>query len=150
MTNRSVAGNTVTATPDIGEPHAEIAQPVGRQAGVFRAMADRDPAAPAILLHQLADLVDIHVAGRRPDIEMDIDIDIEFARQLEDPVDLPGMVYIVTGRPADDRCAAPQRLHNIGVGFGNAGPAFLGEDADFHIHRPAIFFGQLLQRLEAA
>jgi hypothetical protein len=33
--------------------------------------------------------VDVHRVGRVADVEMDVDVDVELARELEDALDLP-------------------------------------------------------------
>src|ERR1700752_913715 len=60
----------------------------------FGHMADYNPAAAAVLLGQVADEMDVHCLGRVADIEVDVNVDIEFASELEDPPDLTGMVGV--------------------------------------------------------
>ena len=66
-------------------------------------MTDRDAPAPSESFRQLADQVDIHIVGGRTDVEMDIDINVELAREFKDAMNLSRMVGIVTGRAADNR-----------------------------------------------
>ena len=54
-----------------------------------------------IFLRQLAHQVDVHAVGRRADVEMDVDVDVEFAGELEDALDLAGLVRVVARRAAD-------------------------------------------------
>ena len=42
---------------------------------------------------------------------MDVDVDVELARQLEDAPNLPGRVAVVARRAADQLGAALQSLH---------------------------------------
>ncbi len=126
------------------KPLAEFAQPFRRQARVLRPVADGNPTAPAELLGEVADEMNVHVVGRGADVEVDVDVDVEFARELKNAVDLSGMVRIVTGRAPDNRSAALESFHDVGVGLGDVGPALLREDAELEVDRPAIVLGELL------
>ena len=113
-------------------------------------MSDRDASPVSVTLREVADQVDVHLVGARPDIEVDVDVAVVLSRQLEYAADLPGMVRVVSGGAADHRGAALQRRHHVSVGFRHVGPAFLGEDAKLQIHGPDVVGGQLPQRLESA
>ena len=45
--------------------------------------------------------MDVHRTGRRPDVEMHVDIDIELTPQLEDAMILAGFVGVVARRRKD-------------------------------------------------
>src|SRR5262249_2845575 len=79
-----------------------------------------------------------------------VDVDVELARQLEDAVDLPGLVGVVARRAADHPGAALEPLDQERIGAGIADQAFLGKDADLDVDRPAIVGDQRLHALEAA
>src|SRR5262249_53710856 len=87
---------------------------------------------------------------RGPDIEMDVDVDVELARQLEDAMDLPGFVAVVARRAADHPGAAFEALDQQLVGAGIADQAFLRKYANFDIDRPIIVGDQRLDAFEAA
>ena len=63
---------------------------VRRQQRQLGHVADHDPPAAPVFLGQLAHQMDVHRVGRVADVEMDVDIDVELARELEDAPDLPG------------------------------------------------------------
>ena len=80
---------------------------------------------------------------------MDVDVAVVLERQLEDTPDLPGVVRVVSGCPTDHRGAPFKRRHHVPVGFGNVGPAFLGEDAQLQVHSPRVIGREPLQGLES-
>ena len=100
-------------------------------------MSDRHPAAPAILLGQVADQPDVHVMRRMARIEVDVDVDVELARQLEHAADLPGMIAVVAGCSADQAGAPLQGGDQQLVRPRIVGQAFLREDADLEVDGPA-------------
>jgi hypothetical protein len=116
----------------------------------FGHMADRDPAAAAILLGQFADEMDVHCLGRVADIEVDIDVDVEFAGELKDPPDLTGMVGVVSRRAADNSGAAFQRFGQQLLGAGIIGQPVLRKNADFDVDGPPIIGSQRLHSLKSA
>jgi len=71
---------------------------------------DHHPPAAAILLCQLADVVDEHSLGRVADIEVQVDVDIVFAGKFEYPADLAGGIGVVSWRAADHLGPAFERL----------------------------------------
>ena len=81
---------------------------------------------------------------------MDVDVDIELARQLEDAVDLAGLVAVVARRAADHLGAALEALDQQLVGSGIVDQAFLRKHADLDIDRPLVVGDQRLHALEAA
>jgi hypothetical protein len=68
-------------------------------------MADHDPAAELILLGQFEDAADIHMLGAVADIEMQVEIDIIFAREREDAIDLRRRVAVLARRGAEHWCS---------------------------------------------
>ncbi len=75
--------------PDVGQPACDLGEIVGRHDGQLAHVADRDPAAHAVLFGQIAHQQAVEIVGRRPDVEMQVDREVVFARQLEDAADLP-------------------------------------------------------------
>ena len=73
-------------------------------------VADHHPAAAPVLPGQLAHQRNVERLAAVADIEMNVDLGVEFARQLEDPADLPGMIGIVARRAADRPGPALQPL----------------------------------------
>ena len=136
--------------PGIGEPPGEGREILRRHRRQLCHMADDDPPAAAILLGQLADEVNIHVLGRIADIEMNVDVDIEFASELEDPPDLAGMIGVIARRAADRLGAALQCRDQQLVGAGIIGQPVLRENADLDVDRPAVIGDQRLHGFEAA
>src|SRR5262249_4179260 len=87
---------------------------------------------------------------RVAEIEMHVDIDIEFARKLEYSSDLAGMVAVVIRRGADHLGALAKGFHQELVRAGIVGEPFLGKDTDLEIDRPAIIGDQRRNALKAA
>src|SRR5262245_28862478 len=101
-------------------------------------MTDRDPAAPAILLGQPANLIEMHPRGIKVEIEMKIDVEIEMFGNLKDTRDMLVWRRVGIGAAADQisprlACSDKQLF-----GSGIVGHAFLREHADFEFDRPAI------------
>ena len=113
-------------------------------------MSDRDPALVPVALGEIADQADVHLVGARADVEVDVDVAVVLAPELEDAPDLPGPIRVVRGRSADHRGAALQRRHHVAVGLGGVGPALLGEDAQLQVDGPGVVGRELAQGLEAA
>ena len=65
-------------------------------------MPDRHPPAPAGLLGLVADVLDLHPVRRVTEVEMHVDVDVEFARHLEDAIDLATRIGVRVGRGAHD------------------------------------------------
>ena len=81
-------------------------------------MPDGDAPAPAVLLGEIADQQGVELLGRGAAVEMHVDVDVEFARHLEDAADLSGPVGVVVGRRADHGGARLERGHHQRVGAG--------------------------------
>src|SRR5262245_3731594 len=81
---------------------------------------------------------------------MHVDIDVELARQLEDAMDLAGLVGVVARRAADHLGAALEALDQELVGSRIADQSFLRKDADLDIDRPLVVGNQRLDAIEAA
>ena len=113
-------------------------------------MADHDAAAAPIPVGQLTHQVDVHRVGRIADVEVDIEIDVEFAREREDAPDLPRLVSVVTRRAAEHPCAAPQAFDQQFIRAGKADQPFLREHADLDLDRPLVVCDQRLDGFEAA
>ena len=113
-------------------------------------MADSYPASKAVFIRQLAHQVNVHLLRRIAGVQMHVDVHIELTRQLEDPMDLPGMVGIIIRCGADDTCAAPQTFDQQSVSAWIVGQPLLREDADLDVDRPGIVVAQSLNRFEAA
>ena len=77
---------------DIGETAGQYCHLARRHRRPLGHMTDHDPPAAPVFLGQLADEMDVRRLGRVADIEMNVDVDVVFAGELEDPPDLAGMV----------------------------------------------------------
>ena len=97
-----------------------------------------------------ADMIEVHAVGGRAEIEMHVDVDVVFARQLEDAVDLARRIGVDIGRAADHAAAAIERFDHQLVGAGIVEQPFLRKDADLKVDRPGIFLDQRQHALEAA
>jgi hypothetical protein len=113
-------------------------------------MADDDAPAAPVFLGELAHLVDVHTLGRGADVEVQIDVDIELARELEDAPDLRRAVAVVARRAADDARTAAQRLDQQLVGAGIVRQAFLWKDADLDVDRSVVLGDERCDRFVAA
>ena len=60
----------------------------------------------------------VELLGRGAAVEMHVDVDVEFARHLEDAMDLPGPVGVVVGRRTDHAGARLERGDHQRVGAG--------------------------------
>ena len=134
----------------IGDPPRQRAQIGDRHGGQLAHVPDRHASAQPVLLGQLAHQMDVHLVRRIAGIEMHVDVHIELARQIEHPMDLPGMIRIVVRRRADHLRAALQSLHQQRVGARIVGQPLLREHAHLDVDRPGVVAPQRLDRLEAA
>src|SRR5438270_3184244 len=91
-------GNRYSSIGKAARQGCDLARRHRRQ---FGHMADRHPSTAAVLLGQLAGEMNVHCLGRVADIEVDIDINVELAGELEDSADLTGMGGVVSRRAAD-------------------------------------------------
>jgi hypothetical protein len=110
---------------------------------------DDTPAAP-VLFGQLAYQVDVHRLGRVADVEMNVDIDIEFTGECEDPPDLAVMVAVVAWGAADYVSPAFQRFEQQLLSAGIVGQPVLRENTDFDVDCPFIIGDQRMHPFEAA
>ncbi len=69
---------------------------------------------------------------------MQVDVDVEPARELEHAGDLPDRVGVGVRRAADRGRAGFECLDEQGVGLGRLGEALLGEHAHVDIDRPGV------------
>ena len=113
-------------------------------------MTDGDAPAPAVFLGEIADQQGVELLGRGAAVEMHVDVDVEFARHLEDAADLSRPVGVVVGRGADHGGAALERGHHQFVGAGIVEQTLLRHDADFEVDRPAVAVDQRLDAFESA
>ncbi len=74
--------------PRIGQHPRGLAQLLRRQQREFRDMADGHAPAPAEFVRLAADILGIQRADLVGEVEMHIDVHVELARHLENPVDL--------------------------------------------------------------
>jgi len=99
-------------------------------------MASHDPPTSAILLCQLADVMDVHRLGRVADVEMQVDVDIVFTSKLEDSADLADRVGVVARGATDHAGPAFQTLDKELVSARIIGQAVLGKDTNLDVDRP--------------
>ena len=81
---------------------------------------------------------------------MHVDIHVELARQVEDAVDLSGMVRIIVRRRADHLRAAVQSLDQQRIRSRIVSQTLLREHAHLNVDRPGVVAPQRIDRLEAA
>ena len=148
--NRSVAGSEVTATPASAIRFASSVKAIHLHRRIFAAVPDRDPAAELVFLGQFANQLDVHVVRGVSGIEMHVDVDIEFPRQIEHAMDLPGMIGIEIRCRADHASALFQRRHQKRVGPRIVGQPFLREHAQLQVDGPCVIAFQGGDGLERA
>src|SRR5258708_821410 len=105
------------------------------------------PTPPGVPLGQIAAERGVELLGRGAGVERHVDVDVEFARHLEDAMDLRGPVGVVVGRGADHRGARLERGDHQRVGAGIVQKALLRHDADLEVDRPAVALDQRLDAL---
>jgi hypothetical protein len=113
-------------------------------------MADHDPSATIELLRELAHQVDVHGIGGRANVEMDVDVDIELASELENAPDLTCLIAIVARSAPDHGGAAVQAFDQQLIGSGIIGEPFLWKNADLDVDCPLVIGNQRLHAFEAA
>src|SRR5206468_10158497 len=113
-------------------------------------MADHDPSATLELLRKLAHQMDVHGIGGRANVEMDVDVDVELASELENAPDLTCLIGIVARSAPDHGGAAFQAFYQQLIGSGIIGEPFLRKDADLDVDGPLVIGNQRLHPLEAA
>ena len=116
----------------------------------FGGVADRDAAAESVLFGEVTNQRGVEIVRRVAEVEMHVDIDVVFARQLEHAADLAGAIGVIAGRSADDLCAAPQAIDHQLLGAGIVGQAFLRKYAQLDVDRPFIFVNQRLHAFKTA
>ena len=140
-----------------GERHAGIGEPLRRRLEGRHRQARRlgdvtDGDTPAVLefLGAFADMVEVHAVGGRPEIEVHVDVEVVFARQFKDPVDLARRAAVDVRRAADGVAAAIERLDHKLVGAGIVEQTFLREHADLKVDSPGIFLDERHHAFKAA
>ena len=113
-------------------------------------MTDRHPPLVPVPLGEPAHVEDVELVVVRAEIEVHVDVDVELARHLEHPVDLPRRVGIGVGGGADDPAAPLQPLHHELVGSRVVEEPLLGEDADLEVDGPPVLVDEGHDPLEAA
>ncbi len=136
--------------PDVVQASRQLRQARRRQQRKLRHVPGDHAPAELVFLRELADEVDQHVVGGGTDVEMQVDVDVEFPTELEDAPDLAAGIAVVARRAADRLDAAPERLHQQFLGAGTADESFLGKDADLHVDGPGIIRDQGMDGVEAA
>src|ERR1700737_5281964 len=87
--------------PGIGEATRKRRDFFRRQERQLRHMSHHDASATLELLRELEHEIDVHVVGRGADVEMYIDVNIEFSRELKNALDLARFAGIVTRRATE-------------------------------------------------
>src|SRR5215467_4869870 len=113
-------------------------------------MADCNPSAILVLLGSAADVVEGHVVGVRPEVEVHVDVHIEFSRHLEDTIDLPVRIGIGVRCRTDRVAAALERLDHQFVGAWIIDEALLRKHTYLKIDGPGIIPYERLYAVEAA
>src|SRR5262249_41709874 len=112
--------------------------------------ADHDPSSALESLRELTHQVDVHGIGGRSNVEMDVDVDVELASELENAPDLTWLIGIVARSAPDHGGAAFQAVYHQLIGSGIIGEPFLRKDADLDVDCPLVIGNQRLHPLEAA
>jgi hypothetical protein len=136
--------------PDIGKPLCDLRHLGGRHQRKLGHMTDCDTASEAVFFGQVGDQVDVKILSGRSDIEVHVDIDVEFSCKRENAADLAMRVAVVSGSRSEYFRSTSQPLDQELVRSGNVGKANLREDAQINVYRPAVIAGKLLDRIEAA
>src|SRR3984957_1717397 len=112
-------------------------------------MADRDAATETVPLREFDHVVDVQVLGSRTDIEMHIDIDIEFASKLKHAQELASRVGVVPWSGADDICASPQTLDDQLFRTWQICQPVLRKHTNLYVSRPTVGSPEPFDRIEA-
>ena len=99
-------------------------------------MATRPPQPK--LLGFSADFIEIHPRGIEIEVEMKVDVAIEFLRDREDARDMAVRIGVGIGTPADQVRALLARFDQEFFGARIVEQSFLRKHADFEIDRPSI------------
>src|SRR5260370_19919994 len=113
-------------------------------------MTGEDSYATRELLRKLPHQVDVHGIGGRANVEMDVDVDVELASELENAPDLTCLIGIVARSAPDHGGAAFQAFYQQLIGSGIIGEPFLRKDADLDVDCPLVIGNQRLHSFEAA
>src|SRR5215831_3558152 len=132
--NKSVAGNTVTATP----ASANLGEVGMIDGGKLSDVTDRHAAAPSLRIGLAAYLIEVHPRRIDVEIQMKVDVEIEAARDLEDAGDLRQGIGVRIWATADDVGPLLAGLHQQFLGAGIVGEAFLWKGANLQIDRPLV------------
>ena len=121
-----------------------------RQRRQFGGVADGDAALIVAALGLAADLVEMPPGGIEVEIEMQVDIDVEGLREIEQFFQMRRGIGVHIGTAADRLAAVAQGGDQQLLGAGIVGQAFLRKHAERQIDRPGVIALQRLDRLEAA
>ena len=94
-------------------------------------------------------MLDGHALRRVAEVEVQVDVDVELACHLEEPVDLPRRVAVGVGRATDYVATPLQTLDHELVGARVVEQALLGKDADLEVDGPLVLVDQGLDAVEA-
>ena len=112
-------------------------------------MADSDAPAVTKTFGQFADIAEIECRRINAEIEMQIEIEVIDARELEHPIDLPTGIRVGVGCRADHTATLRQGSDHEFVGARFVEQAFLRKDADLNVDGPAVFLDQRTDALES-
>ena len=113
-------------------------------------MADGDAATISKFPRALADVIEGHAFGVGAEIEMQVDVDIVFTRELEDAIDLAGRIAVGVRRAADRTAAAIERFDHQFLGAGIVEKPLLRKYADLQIDRPGVLLDKRQDAFEPA
>src|SRR5260370_22178592 len=88
------------------------------------------------LVLKLAHQVDVHGIGGRANVEMDVDVDVELASELENAPDLNRLIAIVARSAPDQGGAAFQTFDQQLIGSGISGEPLLRTNDDLDVAYP--------------
>src|SRR5579883_3048742 len=111
-------------------------------------MADGHPPAIPVSLREVADIFYVHALGGVAQIEMHVDIDVVFARDREDPVDLPARIAVDIGNGAECAGTSTQSLDQQLLRTGIVEETLLRKGANLDVDRPCIISGELQDGVE--
>src|SRR5262249_33733154 len=99
--------------PDTGVRQAacQLCHLLRRQQGQLGHMANPDRDSTLELIRKLAHQVDVHGIGGRANVEMDVDVDVELAREPENAPDLTCLIGIVARSAPNHGGAAFQTFY---------------------------------------
>src|SRR5215203_2135789 len=113
-------------------------------------MAYSHPTTIIVAFCELAHVKQVQILGAYPEIEMHVDVDVEFPCDLENTVDLAGRVAVGIRGRANDAGSAFQGFHHQFVGSRVVQETFLREHADLDVNSPFVLVNKRKHTFQTA